>query len=91
MSQALHIANGDTVNKKLAAKDSIVAKLLDAKLSDEKLIEEASLASLSRLPTSTEKGRFLKVLAGTKDADRRTALEDIFWAMLSSREFLFNH
>jgi hypothetical protein len=91
MSQALHIANGDTVNKKLAAKGSIVAKLLDAKLPDEQLIQEASLTSLSRLPTTAEKERFLKVLADTKDADRRTALEDIFWAMLSSREFLFNH
>jgi hypothetical protein len=91
MSQALHIANGDTVNKKLAAKDSIVAKLLDAKLSDEKLIEEASLTSLSRLPATAEKERFIKALAGTRDTDRRTALEDIFWAMLSSREFLFNH
>lgn len=91
MSQALHIANGDTVNKKLAAKDSIVAKLFDAKLSDEKLIDEACLTSLSRLPTTAEKERFLKALAGTKDTERRTALEDIFWAMLSSREFLFNH
>ncbi len=91
MSQALHIANGDTVNKKLAAKDSVVAKLLDSKPSDVKLIEEASLASLSRLPTTTEKARFLKALAGTKDAERRAVVEDIFWAMLSSREFLFNH
>lgn len=91
MSQALHIANGDTVNKKLAAKDSIVTKLLAAKLSDEKLLDEACLTSLSRPPTAAEKNRFLKALAGTKDAERRTALEDIFWAMLSSREFLFNH
>ncbi|MBK7999289.1 MAG: DUF1553 domain-containing protein [Verrucomicrobia bacterium] len=91
MSQALHIANGDTVNKKLAAKDSIVARLLGADLSDEKLIDEASLTSLSRLPTPAEKKRFLKALAGTKDGERRAALEDIFWAMLSSREFLFNH
>lgn len=91
MSQALHIANGDTVNKKLSAKDSIVTRLLDATLSDEKLIDEASLASLSRLPSSSEKERFLNALAGTKDAERRTVLEDIFWAMLSSREFLFNH
>ncbi len=91
MSQALHIANGDTVNKKLTSKDSIVAKLLDEKLSDAKLIEEASLTSLSRLPTPAEKERFLKALAGAKDAERRAVLEDIFWAMLSSREFLFNH
>ena len=73
MSQALHIANGDTVNKKLSAKDSIVTRLLDATLSDEKLIDEASLASLSRLPSSSEKERFLNALAGTKDADDQLA------------------
>jgi len=91
MSQALHIANGDTVNKKLAAKEGVVAKLLDAGTPDEKLIEEASLACLSRLPTIKEKARFIQALAGTKDSERRAVVEDIYWAMLSSREFLFNH
>ena len=91
MSQALHIANGDTVNKKLSAKEGVVTKLLDAGTPDEKLIEEASLTCLSRLPTAKEKARFIKALAGTKDSERRAVVEDIFWAMLSSREFLFNH
>lgn len=96
MSQALHIANGDTLNKKLSAKDNAIAKLLDAKLSDEKLsdeklLEEASLACLSRLPTTAEKEKFLKALAAAPGSERRTAVEDIFWAMMSSREFLFNH
>jgi hypothetical protein len=91
MSQALHIANGDTVNKKLAAKESVITKLLGASPPDEKLIEDASLACLSRLPTAVEKEKFLKTLAGAKDSDRRTAVEDIYWALMSSREFLFNH
>ena len=91
MSQALHIANGDTLNKKLSAKDNAISKLLDAKLSDEKLVEEASLACLSRLPTAAEKEKLLKALATAKDSERRIAVEDIFWAMMSSREFLFNH
>jgi hypothetical protein len=91
MSQALHIANGDTLNKKLAAKESVVAKLLEAKASDEKLVGEASLACLSRHPTAAEKAKFLRALADAKDSDRRTAVEDIYWAMMSSREFLFNH
>ena len=83
VAQALHIANGDTVNKKLSAKESVVTKLLDAGAPDEKLIEEASLTCLSRLPTAKEMERFLQALADTKDSERRTALEDIFWAMLS--------
>ena len=91
MSQALHIANGDTVNKKLSAKEGVVTKLLEASTPDEKLIEEASLACLSRLPTAAEKARFLQALAEAKGSERRAVVEDIFWAMLSSREFLFNH
>ena len=91
MSQALHIANGDTLNKKLFAKDNALTKLLHAKVSDEKLVEEASLACLSRPPTAAEKAKFLKALADTKDSDRRTAVEDVYWALMSSREYLFNH
>lgn len=91
MSQALHIANGDTLNKKLSAKDNVLTKLLEAKMPDEKLIEEASLACLSRTPTAAEKTKFLKALAEVKDSERRTAVEDIYWALMSSREFLFNH
>ena len=91
MSQALHIANGDTVNKKLSAKEGVVTKLLEASTPDEKLIEEASLACLSRLPTAAEKVKFLQALTDTKGAERRAVVEDIYWAMLSTREFLFNH
>jgi Protein of unknown function (DUF1553) len=91
MSQALHIANGDTLNKKLSAKDNALTKLLEAKVPDVKLVEEASLACLSRLPTAAEKEKVLKTLAGTKDSDRRTDVEDLYWALMSSREFLFNH
>jgi hypothetical protein len=33
----------------------------------------------------------VKTLAAAPDAGRRAALEDLFWSLLSSREFLFNH
>jgi hypothetical protein len=91
MSQALHIANGDTLNKKLSARECVITKVLEAGTTDERLIEEACLASLSRPPSPAEKARFLKALAEARDSDRRAAVEDIYWALMSSREFLFNH
>jgi hypothetical protein len=91
MSQALHIANGDTLNDKLKKKENIVGNLMSSGMSDEQLIEEACLTSLSRLPTDAEKKRFAKILKETAAEERRLAVEDLFWALLSSREFLFNH
>ncbi len=92
MAQALHIANGDTMNLKLAAKDNRVEKLLAAGKPDATLIEDAYLLTLARTPTSKEREGVLKVLtAATSPEDKRTALEDVFWGLMSSREFLFNH
>ena len=91
MAQALHIANGDTINQKLAAKDNTIAKLLADKLTNEQILDEAFLSTLARPPSATEKARSLKLLADAGDAERRAALEDLYWSLLSSREFLFNH
>jgi hypothetical protein len=91
VTQVLHIANGDTINKKLAAKDNRISKLLQAGSPNEKIVEEIYLGGLSRYPSVTEREKMLKVLDGTEDSDRRMAVEDIYWAVLSSKEFLFNH
>ena len=91
MSQALHITNGDTVNKKLAAKDNALSRLLAGRFTDKELVEEMFLSCLARRPTAAEEKKFLKALQSTKDAERRLVVEDLHWALLSSREFLFNH
>jgi hypothetical protein len=90
MAQALHIANGDTLNAKLRAKDNRIDALLAAKASDERIVEEAYLQALSRRPTPQEREKILPIL-GQAGANRREALEDLFWGLLSSKEFLFNH
>ena len=89
MSQALHLSNGDTLNEKLRAKGNRIETLLAS--APETIVQEAYLASVSRLPTEAETRKILDVLAGAKDAERREAIEDLFWGLLSSREFLFNH
>lgn len=92
MAQALHLANGDTLNQKLAAKDNRLAKLIESGKPDAQLVDEAYWITLSRPPTEAEKTRMVAVLAESKTpADKRTALEDAFWSLMSAREFLFNH
>jgi hypothetical protein len=90
VTQALHLSNGDTVNQKLAAKESVVAQALASGRPDAQLLDDAYLAALARLPTERERERFERAFAEA-GADRRAALEDTYWALLSSREFLFNH
>ena len=49
--------------------------------------------ALSREPTAAEVAKFTAMLAEAaliKTATRREALEDLFWAVLTGREFLFN-
>ena len=91
MAQALHIANGDTMNQKLAEKDNRIAALLESKQPAEEIIEEAYLLALTRAPTDKEKHTAATLLATAKPEDRRATLEDIFWSLMGSKEFLFNH
>jgi hypothetical protein len=91
MAQVLHIVNGDTVNKKLAAKDNVIAKQLAAQEPPAEVVEEAYLSALSRPPSAMEKEKMVAALSDAGGNDRRSAVEDVYWAILSSKEFLFNH
>jgi hypothetical protein len=89
--QALHISNGETIMKKLAAKDGKVESLLSSGLPNYRLIEDLYLSALSRYPTDRELAELLAVINDAPQDNRRAVVEDAFWAVLSSREFLFNH
>lgn len=87
--QALHLNNGQTLNDKLRAKDSLVSKWLAANMTDEAAVRDLFLRALAREPSADELKRTLAVLADAA-ADRREALEDLGWGVLTGREFLFN-
>lgn len=91
VSQVLHIANGDTINKKLEAKNNAIANWIATKSPPGKIVEEAYLSALSRYPTKSEEDKIVKILDKADSKDQRAAVEDMYWAILSSREFLFNH
>jgi hypothetical protein len=91
VAQVLHIANGDTMNEKLGHKDNVIARQLAARTPAEQMIDEAYLGTLSRPPTAAEKEKILTVLKQTDEKEHRAVWEDVYWALLSSKEFLFNH
>ena len=87
LSQVLHIANGDVVNRKLTDKSGRITQL--EKKDDQEAIGELYLVTLSRAPTPEEFRNASAVIAGSEN--RRQGLEDLLWALLNSREFLFIH
>jgi hypothetical protein len=91
ITQVLHIANGDTINKKLELKNNRIGEWLKEKTPPGKIVEDAYLTALSRPPSETERQKFSKMLMETKPEELRPAVEDLCWALMSSTEFLFNH
>lgn len=91
VTQVLHMSNGDTLNQKLTAKGNRIEKVLAENTSIEKVIEDPYLSALSRYPSAEEKEKLLKIIGQGSDKDRRALVEDMYWALLSSKEFVFNH
>jgi hypothetical protein len=91
MTQVLHLANGETLNQKLTAKEGVLSRFVADNKAPEAMVEEAFLSSLARFPTDKERTRLGQAIADANAAERRAALEDAYWAILSTREFLFNH
>jgi hypothetical protein len=96
LPQALHAINGETLNGKLKADEGVVARLVRDGKSDREAVDELYLSALSRPPSDTEREALLArlgagPLAGDDEASRRARIEDLAWAILTSREFLFNH
>jgi hypothetical protein len=100
VGQALHIINGDTLNKKLSAPEGTIALFLKLGLSDRRILDHMFLSAYSRYPSEAErqvlmaaldKSRLAKGTEEVRRDARRQALEDMVWAMLTSKEFLFSH
>jgi hypothetical protein len=89
VTQALHFVNGPEVQGKLASADGRIAQWMNSGRSDGEILDEMFLAALSRHPGPSEKDRLLTRVAASRS--RREAWEDVLWAVLNSREFVFNH
>ncbi len=94
LARTLHLLNGDTLNRLVGDRQGFLHRRLESGVSDRDLLRECYLRALSRPPTSSEEGHWLKLLTETEGGSeelRRAAWEDFWWALLCSREFTTNH
>ena len=96
VTQALHVINGDTINQKLRAPGGLVDSFLKLGATDEAIINHLYLSALSRRPDKNEIAQLLSAMnendmSKASDITKRQAIEDLVWAVLTSKEFLFNH
>jgi hypothetical protein len=87
LSQALHLLNGDTTNTRIRQGKVVESSLKNGKKPDQ-IIDELYLRCYSRKPSTAEKAN---LLASLNSENPREGLEDVFWALLNSKEFMFNH
>lgn len=87
LAQALHTLNGDVLSGKIANKNGRVAKLLAAKKSHDEIVTDLYLATLCRFPTDEELAACKQFLA--ESPSPKECYEDIHWALMNSKQFLF--
>ena len=88
--QALMMMNGPLVRDAVSLKPgSHLQQLLAGKGSDTQKIQRLYLTALSRMPTKAELSAAQKFFHNNQDP--QIVFQDLFWALLNSNEFIFNH
>ena len=91
LSQALHLLNGESISRRIT-RGGVVRKMLADKMTPEEIVTSLYQRTLARKPTESEISALNHPIANAKDGNEtRLVLEDIFWALLNSKEYLFNH
>ena len=88
LSQALHLLNGEVTNSRIK-QGKLVADLIKKGKTPDAVLDELYARCYSRKPRGKEKANLLASLVGAESPVE--PLEDVFWALLNSKEFIFNH
>ena len=88
LPQALNLVNGKTISDAIADPTGRIAKASIAGVSDRALLEELYLSTLSRQPTAVELDKGMTYLRGGES--RATRAQDLLWALVNSKAFLYN-
>lgn len=89
IAQVLHLLNSEFISERLRHENGTIARLCRTHPNDEPVLEEIWLSFLGRPIKDDEKKVTAAHIAKTKN--RREAIEDVAWAIINSKEFMFNH
>ena len=90
ISQALHLLNSPEIHEKIAHRHGRARQWAASSMTNDEIIDELYLGTLSRFPTDEERVLLVTELKNAGN-ERRTVVEDIFWSVLNTKEFLFNN
>ncbi len=101
LAQSLHLLNSTEIKNKLSTNSGRAAELAKSELPDEEKISELYLFAFARKPTEQELTIAMSYLAEIPlDADGNPVeknkaahenFQDLIWALMNTKEFLFNH
>ncbi len=89
LSQVLYLLHSEELQRKLIDAECVVAELVKASTPVNQAIEQLFLRTFSRQPTAAELAEAVNVVESCESV--AVGLEDILWALMNSKEFLFNH
>lgn len=89
LRQALLLIGGDSIDGKVTSLNGYLSRLIEYGTEPGDVVENLYLRALCRKPSDEERSLWTAELAASSSL--REAAEDLFWALLNSREFAFNH
>lgn len=91
LTTQLHFLNGKLLNERLQSEVGVLAEAEKRATPADKVVQQLFLRAFSRPPSEKEQTFWAKELEGASAEQRQQKLQDLLWAILSSREFTTNH
>jgi hypothetical protein len=87
---SLHLMNSEKLQTRISHKDGRAATLAKSEKKPEEIVEEIYLELYARFPSEEEREIATKSYED-ENATKKTASEDLIWALINTPEFVLNH